>query len=459
MLSQLLFFLCTAVAAVNAQVGPAVFAHVIWQTEIGVAQEAAIDGFVLNIGTPLAGTTQTQISNAFTAAAAQPGGFKLLFSFDYLGGSDGAWAATDVESVLSQYASNAAYYKANGQPLVSTFEGTSNTGDWSGISSSVPGGIYFMPDWTSLGPNGIGQYSDIIQGAFSWDMWPHGPNNSTDDVDKSWQSALSGKSYMMGVSPWFYTNLPGYHKAWVWRGDDTWHLRWMEVLDVKPQFVEIVTWNDYGESHYINDIDEAGIPSDNEGNSAATYVNGYDHSGWRSLLPYYIALYKGNSAPAIDEEIIQYWYRLAPAASGSAGDVTGNDCPSSVNIAPTTDSTCYPIDQILEDAVFFTALVESLPATITFQIGNEDPESIPATQVGLNHFSRSFTGKTGNVTVGIERNGSPVASGTGPAIMDSWPNGVAIYNAWVGSASSANATKRRRDLRQRKRSGRLSNQN
>ena len=416
-----------------------------WQTEMSVAQEATIDGFVLNIGTPLAGTTQTQIQNAFDAAAAQPDDFKLLFSFDYLGGSDGAWAASDVETVLSTYAGKDQHYKVNGQPLVSTFEGVNNAGDWSGIAGSVPGGIYFMPAWTSLGPSGITQYSDTVQGAFSWDMWPHGPNNSTDDTDKAWQAALPGKSYMMGVSPWFYTDLPGYNKAYVWRGDDLWHTRWMETLDVKPQFVEIVTWNDYGESHYINDIYEAGIPTDSEGNSAATYVDGFPHAGWRSLLPYYISMYKGTATPAIDEEIVQYWYRLAPAASGNNNGVTGNDCPSAINTQP-QDQDCYPIDQILEDGVFFTALIESLPATITLQIGDETPETFPATQVGLNHFSSSFTGKSGNVTVGIQRDGSTVVSGTGPAIMDSWPNDIAIYSAWVGTASSTNGTNSRRDL-------------
>ena len=420
-----------------------------WQTEMSVAQEAAIDGFVLNIGTPLAGTTATQIQNAFNAAAAQAGDFKLFFSFDYLGGAEGAWAASDVETILSDYAGKDQHYKVNGQPLVSTFEGTSNTGDWPGIKASVPGGIYFMPDWTSLGPSGITQYSDIIDGAFSWNIWPDGPNNITDDTDKAWQAALPGKSYMMGVSPWFYTDLPGYNKAWVWRGDDMWHTRWMQTLDVKPQFVEIVTWNDYGESHYINDIYEAGIPTDSDGNSAATYVDGFPHAGWRSLLPYYISMYKNNALPAIDEEIVQYWYRLAPASAGSTNGVTGNDCPSATNTGGY--QTCYTVDQILEDAVFFTALVKTLPATITLQIGDATPESFQASQVGLNHFSSSFTGMTGNVTVAIERDGSNVVSGTGPAIMDSWPNGIAIYNAWVGTASSANATNTRRNLNQRKR--------
>ncbi|GIC85958.1 uncharacterized protein Aud_002317 [Aspergillus udagawae] len=34
-----------------------------------------------------------------------------------------------------------------------------------------------------------------------------------------------GLAYMTPVSPWFYTNLPGYGKNWLWRGDHLWHDR------------------------------------------------------------------------------------------------------------------------------------------------------------------------------------------------------------------------------------------
>lgn len=44
---------------------------------------------------------------------------------------------------------------------------------------------------------------------------------------------------MMPVSPWFYTNLPEYNKNWLWRGDDLWHIRWQQVLDIQPNFVEV----------------------------------------------------------------------------------------------------------------------------------------------------------------------------------------------------------------------------
>ena len=94
---------------------------------------------------------------------------------------------------------------------------------WTTIRNSIAGGIYFVPDWTSQGP---GWNQDLIDGAFSWNMWPDGPRDMTTASDKEWQASLTpaGKSYMMGISPWFYTDLPAYDKAWVWRGDRLWYV-------------------------------------------------------------------------------------------------------------------------------------------------------------------------------------------------------------------------------------------
>lgn len=57
---------------------------------------------------------------------------------------------------------------------------------------------------------------------------------------------------MMGVSPWFYTNLPEYGKNWMWPDETmlTWADRWTQVLTLQPQqpdYVEIISWNDFGE--------------------------------------------------------------------------------------------------------------------------------------------------------------------------------------------------------------------
>ena len=61
----------------------------------------------------------------------------------------------------------------------------------------------------------------------------------------------------LAVSPWFSTHFGPevpYSKNWVFPSDLLWFNRWTEVLTMGPPFIEIVTWNDYGESHYIGPL-------------------------------------------------------------------------------------------------------------------------------------------------------------------------------------------------------------
>lgn len=230
-----------------------VFAHVVvantaahtqstWEDDITLAKNAGIDAFALNGGYPDS-NIPTQVANAFAAAEALGSDFKLFFSFDYLGGGS-PWPATgdnSVVSYLNQYKGSAAYFNYNGAPFVSSFEGTGNIGDWAqgGSIRSAVGEVYFVPDWTSLGTGGIGSSLSNIEGFFSWDMWPNGAANKTDDSDFAWKAAAPGKTYMMGVSPWFFHSASG-GKDWVWRGDDLWADRWAQTLSVNPDFVEYV---------------------------------------------------------------------------------------------------------------------------------------------------------------------------------------------------------------------------
>lgn len=58
----------------------------------------------------------------------------------------------------------------------------------------------------------------------------------TDNIDHD-QSA---------VSPWQFKDLSG-GQNWVEYSDTLWKYRWEQAISLKPDIVEIVTWNDYGE--------------------------------------------------------------------------------------------------------------------------------------------------------------------------------------------------------------------
>ncbi|KAH3055485.1 Endochitinase B1, partial [Aspergillus fumigatus] len=110
----------------------AVFAHFLlsnsanftstdWAKHIRLAQDAQIDAFALNIAARDAINARS-IPLAFEAA--QAAGFKIFFSFDYV--ARGPWNQDDVTELLLRYKVNEAYYRNNGRPLASTFEGSEN---------------------------------------------------------------------------------------------------------------------------------------------------------------------------------------------------------------------------------------------------------------------------------------------------------------------------------------------
>lgn len=62
---------------------------------------------------------------------------------------------------------------------------------------------------------------------------------------------------------------------WIYyAGSHLYPTRWESIFDKRDDFdlVEIVTWNDYGESHYIGPVNGA------QPNSQA-WVDGFDHTG------------------------------------------------------------------------------------------------------------------------------------------------------------------------------------
>ena len=202
-----------------------------------------------------------------------------------------------------------------------------------------------------------------------------------------------------------------------------------QVLDVLPPFVEIVTWNDYGESHYVGPIYEAGIPP-----GADVYVDNRPHTAWLETLPYQIAAYKNaydSSNPASEvaagDDKIVAWYRTSPASAGTT-EATGNYCKSAINIYGY--QTCYPVDQIEQDGIF-AIILASASGSASISIGDGDATSFDDIQAGINFISAPFGGLAGAVTVtfgDIILNGEDITAE--PA------DGVANFNAWTGCAGA-----------------------
>lgn len=274
----------------------------------------------------------------------------------------------------------------------------------------------------------------IVDGLFSWATWPWGPRDMDTYTDASYLQFLNQTGnalpYMMPVSPWFYTNLPGYGKNWLWRGDHLWRDRWLETWYVRPEFIQIISWNDYGESHYIGPLRDDVMEAFYIGQAPFNYATNMPHDGWRTQLKYLAETYKyGNST--IHTETLVAWYRLQPA----------NACGTGRTSANTAGQLQLEFDprEVMHDSIFISALL-SEPADMFVFIGGSPVEviwrNLPDDQAGIYYGYAPFDGHTGEVALTTQRDRANVASIWGEPITTSCTNGLANWNAWVGSGQA-----------------------
>lgn len=239
----------------------------------------------------------------------------------------------------------------------------------------------------------------------------------------------------MPASPWFYTNLPGYDKNWLWRGDDLWFDRWEQIRFINPDYVEIISWNDFGESHHIGPLYVEGDSYEafTVGKAPFNYALDMPHDGWRELLPFTIDLYKTGVATITQEKLVA-WYRVTPKhASCDDGWTTGNT-------ASQLQFEFTPQD-VVQDKIFYSALLASSQA-VTVTVGGVDLGATwaktPSGGAGIYHGSVDFGAHTGAVVVTV-----------GSMTVDKRPiktscddtNGYTNWNAFVASTTGTAVSK------------------
>ncbi|KAL0567990.1 hypothetical protein V5O48_014009 [Marasmius crinis-equi] len=388
------------------------------------AKALGIDAFALNIGNE---QPEVQLGFAYDSAAAN--GMKAFISFDcnfFPPGQEG-----QIGALISQFAAKPAQLTvANGKPFVSTFIGDNLNVD--AIRGAAGRDIFFVPNFHP----GQGDFGKI-DGAFNFQGWPSNGRNkapsdgqlvTVNDGDQTFLSNLAGKSYMAPVSPWFSTHFGGevpFSKNWVFPSELLIYQRWLEVLALKPSFAEIVTWNDYGESHYIGPLS-----SKHTDDGASKWANDMPHNGWADLSKPFIAAYKaGADKPDtfIDEEKIIYWYRITPKGLDcDATDTTmgaGNNATGDFfNGHPNGFDT-------LSDDVFVVSLLKT-PGTVTVNSGGTlYTFDAPA---GASAFQAPF--KVGTQAFALNRDGAEVMSAVSlKAIQDTCPCGIYNFNSYVGT--------------------------
>ncbi|KAJ7687515.1 glycoside hydrolase [Mycena rosella] len=311
----------------------------------------------------------------FFYASAAANGMTVFISFDFNWYNPGQGSAVDAK--IAQYAGRPAQLIVDGKAFVS-FTGDGIDGDFSAHDGAL--------NWVGWETNGANKAPS------------GGVTVTVDYKDKAYESALSGKGYIARDCLRLVL-----HPLWAEvLFSKNWYRRWVEILALQPTFVEIITWNDYGESHYIRPL------SLHTDDGSSKWANDMPHGGWLDMAKPFISAYKAGATSVdsfITNDQIIYWYRVAPKSL---------NCDS-------TDTTMQPAKnasgnylegrpdgfESMLDNVFVVTLLTA-PGTVVVSSG--DTAYAYTAPAGASAFSVPF--HVGAQNFALRRNGTEVISAT-----------------------------------------------
>ncbi|KAK1230663.1 hypothetical protein PQX77_006246 [Marasmius sp. AFHP31] len=339
------------------------------------------DAAALNIGSTESWQHE-QVKNAYDAASAI--GMLVFISFDY--SSFPCDAGLSV-SVIKDHKDKPAQFKVDGLPMVSSFLGACiGPSGWQKIKSET--GAYLMP---------------FIEG---------GPQELSGNLN-----ALGSGRFATTVSPWFYVHYRTSNRCFP--TNHNWlSTRWEQVIAMSKdiRFVEINTWNDFGESHYLGPTTSGIQPQ------GTTWVNNFPHTPWLEMSRYYIQLFKTGNVPLSFNDQIYFWLRPHPKDIQASNDPFGKPAGW----------------QAAEDKLWAVVFCQTYGGDCNARLAvGGTYKTFDKLQPGPNKLELPLDGHSfGDVNVQVYRDGKTVIDYTPNDFSYKHSTEKYNYNAYVGYASS-----------------------
>lgn len=386
--------------------------------EIQLAQQHGIDAFALNIES-WDSTYQTRADNLYQAA--ENLNFKLFFSADF-NVPYSTLTLAGVHTMLTRYANYSSQLRYQGKQFFSTFSGKTTTlspysdplSTWrDGVLAAAGGNIFFAPYFETTGQQDditsvINQFSTILDGLLAWDTsgWPYvngDYNNPSDAADRAYLAACgaAGIVYIAAMSPWFYRTDIGIRGNYA--GDGLWRTHWEQLIALQPPLVEILTWNDWAERHYVVSVPAGDTPP----GAAENNDLGFPHLPFLDLASrYYIPWLKTGQKPTITKEVLYIFY-----------------CTQSKN------GSTVPNVGWLDDRLYATVLLRQA-ADVQLMSGTQRA-TFENLQPGLQNVSMAFS--EGTQSASLVRGGTIVLNVTG-TLPVSAPSSSPDFNVYSAQA-------------------------
>ena len=387
--------------------------------EIREAQAAGIDGFVLNAG----GWRKepryiADAERMYRAARALGTDFKLFMSADM-----GTITGADIRDMMLRFAGhpNQLYYQ--NRQVLSTFATNKKDSKWWRNQVLAPlkkrgHPVFFVPEIFlkkeivdySLARRAFRPWSEVANGIFYFGAaglpQRRGPRSLISSSESFARVAReNGRLFMAPVSAsyWGFRQPEAGRRYFNYEGGAGIARQWASIIKTQnPQWIEIVTWNDYVES-YIAPIKDANARYAHFTAGEAVEWNelGFHNTqaGILPLMSYFIKWYKTGRQPRIDQDLVFYSYRIHPKDAVAVNDPLG----------PVTSRYGR-----VRDDIYVTTLLTA-PAVLRVTSGSvQYSKSLPP---GIRHVRFPF--KIGAQKFELIRNGIVVASNKGEDIISS----------------------------------------
>ena len=381
-----------------------------YKREIQEAQAAGIDGFVLDVGAwndPSLVYYNKRVALIYQAAEQLGTGFKLSFFVEFSN-------PTNIINLVETFANRTNTFWYQGGIVLSAW-GMNNvpTEGWVGLdwtntvlnplkSAGYP--VFFIPHfWPPYAPETPG-YSDaefllnqdgsFIQGLFLFGA--AGLPCQLAQCNSNYAVALhqAGTTFMGSYCPHYWGNSQPSNgrRYFETDGGEGTILQWTSILADQPDWVNLVTWNDFNESTYSSPVDNPG-----QYFSQLTTPYRYCHAGYLELSKHYIAWYKTGQEPPINKDALFYFYRTHST----------NAVASNTNDIPVT----WWFGNI-QDTIYTTVFL-TFPAQLEINSGGHLSTNTLA--AGLQCLRTPFA--PGAQTFIVRRSGKVVLSVQGPPIL------------------------------------------
>ncbi len=369
-----------------------------YKYQIALAQRHGIDGFALNCGSWEKDPYYIERSTLMHEAAKQLGtDFKLFFSIDTASKIPVKTTALDM---MRRFYNHPNEFRHQGRVVLSAYTSEAYISEWSDASAALKAAGYdvcFVPFvWTAnhtLTPSYDGALNSLaampnLDGYFLfgidapvWDLI-QGNRNCRRATAKHGQLYMATASFAYNSA-----NLRDFH------GLRDYAAMWENLIADRADWVELVTWNDFGEDSHLAPAAQFPGPSGRPNGMIIDHDESY-----LDFTAYCSAWFKSGTPPPILQEKIYYFYRNRPKWLRRVYDEkkqVWTELPDQIH------------DDV-QDNLYATALLKE-PAELTLAVGSaRQTFALPA---GVSHVELPF--QSGVPTFELKRAGQSLLAVNG----------------------------------------------